>query len=137
VEERGVRPWAWHARDFNEWTSRCPKNVIASWAMYGRTYDVAKVDVARHKEMIPRYQKLSDKGFDQIPCGTTWVPDHYAKYHIQQNDVNFPLTVAHCRSVISPNHLKGFLMAPWMPTDEKNRAILLHSIDLVGQSMAI
>ena len=26
-------------RDFKEWTSRCPKNVIASWAMYGRTYD--------------------------------------------------------------------------------------------------
>ena len=137
VEERGVRPWVWHARDFKEWTSRCPKNVIASWAMYGRTYDVAKVDVERHKEMIPRYKKLDDEGYDQIPCGTTWVPDHYAKYHLQQNDVNFPLTVAHCRSVISPVRLKGFLMAPWMPTDTKNRNILLHSIDLVGQSMKI
>ena len=137
VEERGVRPWVWHARDFNEWTSRCPKNVIASWAMYGRTYDVNKVDVERHKEMIPRYKGLDDAGYDQIPCGTTWVPDHYAKYHIKQNDVNFPLTVAHCRSVISPNHLKGFLMAPWMPTDTKNRNVLLHSIDIVGQSMKI
>jgi len=137
VEERGVRPWVWHARDFKEWTSRCPKNVIASWAMYGRTYDVAKVDVERHKEMIPRYKKLDDEGYDQIPCGTTWVPGHYAKYHIQQNDVNFPLTVAHCRSVISPKRLKGFLMAPWMPTDTKNRTVLLHSIDLVAQSMKI
>ena len=125
------------ARDFKEWTSRCPKNVIASWAMYGRTYDVAKVDVERHKEMIPRYKKLDDEGYDQIPCGTTWVPGHYAKYHLQQNDVNFPLTVAHCRSVISPVRLKDFLMAPWMPTDTKNRNILLHSIDLVGQSMKI
>ena len=127
----------WHARDFKEWTSRCPKDVIASWAMYGRTYDVNKVDVERHKEMILRYKGLDDAGYDQIPCGTTWVPDHYAKYHVKQNDVNFPLTVAHCRSVISPKRLKGFLMAPWMPTDSKNRDILLHSIDLVGQSMKI
>ena len=137
VEERGVRPWAWHARDFKEWTSRCPKHVLASWAMYGRTYDVNKVDVERHVEMIRRYKWLDEAGYDQIPCGTTWVPDHYAKYSIKDNDVNFPLTVQHCRSVISPQRLKGFLMAPWMPTDEKDRAILLHSIDLVGQSMAI
>lgn len=137
VEARGVRPWVWHAQDFKEWITRCPKTVIASWAMYGRTYDVKKVDVARHVEMIQRFKGLDDAGFDQIPCATTWVPGHYAKYHIKQNDVNFPLTVAHCRSVTSPKRLKGFLMAPWMPTDTKNRDILLHSIDLVAQSMKI
>ena len=137
VEERGVRPWVWHARDFKEWTARCPKNVMVSWAMYGRTYDVNKVDVAYHVDRIPRYKGLDDAGYDQIPCATTWVPDYYSKYHIKQNDVNFPLTVAHCRRVISPERLKGFLMAPWMPTDSKNRDVLLHSIDLVVQSMKI
>ena len=143
VEERGVRPWAWHARDFNEWISRCPKNVLLSHAYYGRTFNLDKVEKPRwappgyYVQLIRRYEWLDKAGYDQIPCATTWVPDYYALHHIKDNDVNFPLTVQHCRSVISPQRLKGFLMAPWMPTDEKNRAILLHSIDLVGQSMLI
>ena len=69
-------------------------------------------------------------GYDQIPCGTTWASDHYAKHHIENNDMNFPLTVQHCRYVISPKRLKGFLMAPWMPTDEKNRGMTLRTLRL-------
>jgi hypothetical protein len=54
--------------------------------------------------------------------------------------VNFPLTVAHCRSVISPKRLKGFLMAPWSSawpakgctTIEQS---YLKSIDLVRAAM--
>ena len=143
VEERGVRPWAWHARDFKEWISRCPKNVLLSHAYYGRTYNLDKVEKPRwappgyYVQLIRRYEGLDKAGYDQMPCATTWVPDYYAKYNIKDNDVNFPLTVQHCRSVISPERLKGFLMAPWMPTDQKNRDILLHSIDLVAQSMQI
>ena len=143
LEDRGVRPWAWHARDFNEWISRCPKNVLLSHAYYGRTFNLDKVERPRwappgyYVQLIRRYEGLDKAGYDQIPCATTWVPDYYAKYNIKDNDVNFPLTVQHCRSVISPKRLKGFLMAPWMPTDQKNRDILLHSIDLVAQSMTI
>ena len=143
VEERGLRPWVWHARDFNEWTSRCPKNVLTSHAYYGRTFDFSKLDKARYLEpartaqSIRRYQGLDKAGYDQIPCATTWVPWYYKDFNLKGNDVNFPLTVAHCRSVISPERLKGFLMAPWSPTDAKSREFLLHSIDIVGQSMKI
>ncbi len=137
VEDRGVRPWVWHARDFDEWVARCPKNVLASWAMYGRTYNVDKVDVVRHVKMIPRFKGLDDAGFDQIPCATTWIPNYYAKYHLKNNDVNFPLTVQHCRNTLSPERLKGFLMAPWTSTQFSRREFLLRSIDIVGQSMKI
>ena len=117
--------------------------MLLSHAYYGRTFNLDKVEKPRwappgyYVQLIRRYEGLDKAGYDQMPCATTWVPDYYALHHIKDNDVNFPLTVQHCRSVISPQRLKGFLMAPWMPTDEKNRAILLHSIDLVGQSMAI
>ena len=143
VEKWGVRPWAWHAREFDEWTARCPKSVLTSHAYYGRTFDVNKVDCGRFISAeylgpaIRRYQGLDKAGYDQIPCATTWVPTYYKEFNLRGNDVNFPLTVAHCRNVLSSERLKGFLMAPWVPTDAKNRNILLHSIDLVGQSMKI
>ena len=71
--------------------------------------------------MVKTYEELDKAGFDQIPCGSNYTCD-----------TNFAGTVAHCRKVCSPEHLKGFLMTPWfstMPEDEKKN---LEAIDQVG-----
>ena len=39
-------------RDFKEWTSRCPKNVIASWAMYGRGKSCSRKQQGQEKPCI-------------------------------------------------------------------------------------
>ena len=59
------------------------------------------------------YQDLDKAGFDQVPTGSNW-----------SSDVNFKGTVGFCKKSLSPEHLKGFLMAPWFFTlkewQEKN-----------------
>ena len=89
------------------------------------------------KPEIRTYHEFEKGGYDQVPCGTNWVPGYYKAHNLKANDVNFPLTVMNCRQIIAPSRLKGFLMAPWEVTDSKRREWLLHAIDLVGQSMKI
>ena len=140
VEKRGVRAWVWadHSHGhWDEWNARCPKGVLVSNSYYGRTFDESKADVGYVKPGIRAYHELDKAGYDQIPCGTNWVPGYYRDRHLKSNDVNFPLTVMECRRIISSTRLKGFLMAPWEVTDTKRREWLLHAVDLVGQSMKI
>ena len=140
VEKRGVRARTWgdHAHNhWDEWRAHCPKSVLVSNAYYGRTFRIEDADVGYAKPEIRTYHELEKGGYDQIPCGTNWVPGYYKARHLRANDVNFPLTVMECRRIISPQRLKGFLMAPWEVTDAKRRDWLLHAVDLVGQSMKI
>ena len=96
------------------------------------------VEAKWHPPRMQAYADLDAAGFDQVPCATNWYPDFlYAKKGIRANDVNFPLTVAHCRGAIDPRRLKGFMMTPWSRTVKRNREHILHAIDLVGQSMLI
>ena len=117
--------------------------MLLSHAYYGRTFNLDKVEKPRwappgyYVQLIRRYEGLDKAGYDQMPCATTWVPDYYALHHIKDNDVNFPLTVAHCRQVVNPDRLKGFMMTSWKRTVKDNLDHILHAIDLVGQSMLI
>lgn len=85
---------------------------------------------------------------DLLFCDDAWLGDYQymvstPEYYkvcsdvIRANDVNFPLTVAHCRQVISPERLKGFLMTHWCKTLPQNLDFILHAIDLTAQCMVI
>ena len=119
VERQGVRPWIWsdycwsHPQEFR---ARMPKSVLQSNWYYGATFEPAK------QVAVQSYLDLDQAGFEQIPTGSNW-----------SNDTNFKGTVAYCRKNLSPQRLKGFLMAPWFFTlkawQEKN----LQAIEQVAE----
>ena len=102
VEKQGVRPWIWSDYYWNhpeEFLSRMPKSVLQSNWYYGESFDPDK------QKAVKTYLDLDKAGFEQIPTGSNW-----------SNDVNFKNTVSFCKERLSPNLLKGFLMAPWFFT---------------------
>lgn len=139
VEKHGARAWmfgddAWFRRE--SFYANFPKRILLSNWFYGRSFRVA--EKPWQPPRINSYREFDEHGFDQIPTATNWYPDYlYKDKGIKSNDVNFPLTVAHCRQVISPERLKGFLMTTWAKTLPENFDFISHAIDLVGQSMII
>ena len=139
VNRYGARAWmsadeSWFNRE--SFYANCPKSILLSNWYYGRSFRIAEA-----KWQPPRmkaYADLDAAGFDQIPCATNWYPYYlYPKKGIRANDVNFPLTVAHCRNAIKPERLKGFEMTCFDRMLKSHREHILHAIDLVGQSMLI
>ena len=139
VNKYGARAWmfadeSWFNREL--FYANCPKSILLSNWYYGRSFRVA--EARWHKPRIAAYADLDAAGFDQVPCATNWYPDFlYKAKGIRANDVNFPLTVSHCRNVVNSKRLKGFMMTTWIPTVKDNREFILHAVDLVGQSMLI
>lgn len=121
VEKKGVRPWIWS--DFiwhhtDEFLKKMPKSVMQSNWYYGPFY--SKEDFDRY---INYYLILEKNGYDQIPCGSNW-----------SCAGNFKATTTFCRDNIGTERLKGFLMAPWIPTLEDRKYRHLEAIDLVRQA---
>ena len=135
----GARTWmfgdeAWFNRE--SFYANCPKSILLSNWYYGRSFSQA--EAKWHPPRIKSYAEFDAAGFDQVPCATNWYPDFlYKAKGIRANDVNFPLTVAHCRQTVAPERLKGFLMTTWAKTLPENLDFILHAIDLVAQSMLI
>ena len=139
VEKHGGRAWmfgdeAWFHHD--EFFKNFQKRILVSNWYYGRSFRI--VEKPWQPPRIRSYKEFDEHGFDQVPTGTIWYPDYLLKdKNIRANDVNFPLTVAHCRQVISPGHLKGFLMTHWCKTLPQHLDFIFHAIDLTAQCMVI
>ena len=139
VEKHGGRAWmygddAWFRRE--SFYANFPKRILLSNWFYGRSFRIA--EKPWQPPRMKSYREFDEHGFDQVPTATNWYPAYlYKDKGIQSNDVNFPLTVAHCRQVISPERLKGFMMTTWKKTLPENFDAISHAIDLVGQSMMI
>jgi hypothetical protein len=68
------------------------------------------------------FRRLSDAGFDEIPCGSNY-----------ESDENIGALVQYCDKAIAPERLKGYLMAPWFATlPGKQGRKLLEAMDQVG-----
>lgn len=102
VEAQGMRPWIWSDYYWNHpeaFLKRMPKSVLQSNWYYGAAFEPEK------QKMVKAYLDLDKAGFEQVPAGSNW-----------SNDVNFKGTVEFCRQNLSPERLKGFMMAPWFFT---------------------
>ena len=121
-ERNGMRPWMWsdYGWDHPEFYSRCPKSVLMSNWYYDESnggFDLETNRTSDHKRLKAFYD-LEKCGFEQVPCGTNWVGWRRQRDGIGADDVMGKL-VALCRRVISPNRLKGFMMAPWSSCDTR------------------
>lgn len=143
VEDCGARAWMWSDFGWNhgeEFVKRCPKSVIHSnWyydeGPYG--FDPAKPPKGSWDKLwqnaLNLYVSLDKAGFDQIPCGSTWNSPQREKAGLKTNDSMTEL-MAFCRKNVSPERLKGFLMASWadyqVPGTKKENE---HAMDLVSR----
>ena len=119
VEDAGMRPWmwsdyGWHHDDFVE---RCPKSVVHNNWYYDEWLDgfdlAAMKPNARSRPLLELFIKLDKAGFDQVPCASNWMSKDRTNAKAG-NDECMAKLVKFCRANISPERLKGFLMAPWV-----------------------
>ena len=126
AEKRGMRPWIWsdyawdHAEEF---ISRMPRSVVQSNWYYGTHFEASENP---HRAIrCKTFGRLSDAGFDQIPCGSNY-----------ESDKNIGALVLYCDKAVAPERLKGYLMAPWFATlPGKQGRKLLEAMDQVGAAM--
>ena len=114
-EKYGARPWIWsdymwhHEKMFLE---KMPKSVMQSNWVYARLKDYPETD--RHYAAIRAYEVLDQYGYDQIPTGSTWTCTE-----------NMSQTLGFGKDRLSPDLLKGYLIAPWRFTYASERFRLL------------
>ena len=139
-EDRGMRPWmwsdfGWDNPDFYAW---CPKSVIMqNWYYDERNagFDPKVNPTQSHINRLLGYWNLEEAGFDQVPCGTNWVSGKRRQEGAGAEDVIGRL-VKLGREVISPAHLKGFMMASWDPCETAdNLAFINRGTDLFADAL--
>ena len=121
AEKHGMRPWIWsdYAWDHEEFMRRMPRSVLQSNWYYGTHFESSKN--AHRVIRCKTFGRLSDAGFDEIPCGSNY-----------ESDDNFGTLVAYCGKTVAPERLKGFLMAPWFVTVPSKEKKLLDAVNQVG-----
>ena len=127
AEKRGMRPWIWsdYAWDHEEeFMRRMPRSVLQSNWYYGTHFESSKNE--HRVRRCKMFRKLSDAGFDEIPCGSNY-----------ESDENFGALVPYCEKAIVPERLKGFLMAPWFFTVPMKEKKLLDAMDQVGAAIKV
>ena len=120
VEDAGMRPWmwsdyGWHHGDFVE---KCLKSVLQSNWYYDEKmegFDLAAMKPdAESRPYLELYAKLDRAGFDQVPCASNWCSE-YRRRRGASNDGCMKGLARFCRASISPERLKGFMIATWAP----------------------
>jgi hypothetical protein len=100
LKPKNVRPWIWADNVWvrpEEFVARMPRDVLQSNWYYGSVFD--------ERTEVKAYDLLEQAGFDQVPTFSNW-----------ETPENVYNTVRYCREHIAPEHLQGFLHAPWRPT---------------------
>ena len=135
VEDLGARAWAWSDYGWEDpsFMTWCPKSVLLSNWYYDESYggfDLAANKTSDHRR-LKQFWQLEEAGFDQVPCGTNWAGWKRRQLGVGADDVIGKL-VRLCREVVSPGHLKGFLMAPWVGgcATEKGLDKIRQAVDL-------
>ena len=118
----GVRPWVWADLEWiqkEQYLQKMPKSVMQSNWWY-RNMD-KKSDGSFVDDRINAYHDLDKAGFDQIPtCSSVF------QYSSAE------LTLKTLKEDLAPEHLKGYMTAPWFLTTDKHRYGLLNDAKLFG-----
>ena len=119
-EKYGARPWVWsdYYWDYPEvFKKNMPKSILQSNWYYYPLKD-HPVD-SRHYHRIKTYEYLDELGYEQVPTSSSC-------HGAPQNNYQ---TVAYAKDKLSPELLKGFMVAPWYMTAPENRFALLNDAD--------
>lgn len=107
AEKQGARPWVWSDAAFENpetFVERMPKSVLQSnW--YYNSFKEWPAD-HWHSKAIRTYELLDKNGFEQVPTCSA----------CEGVTANIMQTLAHGKAVLSPELLRGYLIAPWTRT---------------------
>ena len=106
-EKYGARPWIWADYSWdnpNTYFEKMPKSALQSNWFYSLFKDYGDDRASR---TIRTYELLDQHGFEQVPCGSCWN---------SAGPNNVLQTVAHGKQVLTPELLRGFIVAPWRYT---------------------
>ena len=140
VEDAGMRPWMWsdYGWKHDDFVEKCPKSVVHNNWYYDEWLEgfnlVSMKPDAKSRPLLNLYLKLDKAGFDQVPCASNWCSSDREKAKVK-NDECMGNLVKFCRENLSPEHLKGFLMAPWAGGCE-GPSVLPHSFAGIDQLAA-
>jgi hypothetical protein len=117
VEKLGSRAWIFsdYGWRHEEFVKRCPKSVLQSNWYYNEDaqgYDLEKM-TDWFKPKLRLFADLERAGFDQVPCPSNWLSAKLKESGRTDNGDCAREVVNYCRAVISPERLKGFMMASW------------------------
>ena len=111
--KNGARPWIWsdycwaHPEAFRRFM---PKEVVQSnWFYFNMLADGKTSDPPGWETAFRAFEELEALGYDQIPASSTWA-----------NETATMQVAAHCRRVVAPERLMGFLTAAWYPTQARH-----------------
>jgi hypothetical protein len=110
-EKHGARPWIWSDyiwRNEEIFLKNMSKSILQSNWFYPQFQDWSNTKLSHRNKCIETYEILDKHGFDQIPTCSTW--NHIANPY---------QTVAHGKTVLTPELLKGFMTASWLRTTDE------------------
>lgn len=130
VEKGGSRAWiwadlAWKHRD--AFIANCPKTVLLGTWYYWKFFDYKNPATAEeYRRSLEAYIALDKAGYEQVPCSSIW-----------NCDENTPLLAKFAKENLSKERVKGFMMAPWLPTtpEPANRAKADHAVDIFAATI--
>lgn len=123
----GARPWVWsdicwnHMEDFK---NKMPRDVVQSNWYYGN--DFAEFRDGFENTTLAAFEEIDKLGFDQIPTGSNWTWLH-----------NVEQLAAFCKDSVSPEHLMGYMVAPWAFTHKKEYYRLMDAASKLGNAIDI
>lgn len=122
----GARPWIWS--DYY-WINpeiferRMPRDVMQSNWFYAHFREFPQGHFLR--DAINSFEALDKMGFDQMPTCST--------YDCQSNPRE---VMTHCKKLVNPATVKGYVMAPWADLTKENELILQNSVLRFGEARA-
>ena len=117
LEKLGARPWMFSDYGWRhpEFVARCPKSILQSNWYYNEDmqgYDVSAM-TDWFKPKLRLFDDLDRAGFEQVPCPSNWVSQKQKDSGKADNSDCAGEVVRYCRAHVSPDRLKGFMMASW------------------------
>jgi len=131
VMKRGARPWMWSDMMWDNevsYVNKVSRDIVQSNWYYGLDFDGVRQPKPGERtfqkpEDITFFEKLDKAGFDQIPAGSNYA-----------NSENIGLLVYHCKRMVAPERLLGFLQTTWYPTIEAEQHRIVAAVEQLGQA---
>ncbi len=117
VRDKGARPWMWAdiaAKNFDCFKENVEKDVLVSPYYENHMYPDAQaplIDSPDHVNMRDSYKKLTEAGYEIIPCGSNG----------SHNGYTFEHNVRFTKDNAVEEKVKGFMITSWRSTTERNK----------------
>ena len=129
VRDKGVRPWIWGhiaAKDFERFEKNIGKDVLVSPYYHNHMYSDPQaplIDTPDHVNMRDSYKKLSEAGYEILPCGAN---DSFTPYSFEHN-------VRFTKDNAVWDKVSGFMITSGRSTTERHKYRYFAALEHVAE----